>query len=60
MDAKTTTAESDRSKININDESELRYWSQRFGVSTPELRLAVQRVGPSIDAVRKVLGKEEQ
>ena len=57
MDDKTKTAAPDRTRVNVNEEYELQYWSQHFGVSTTELRLAVQRVGPSVEAVRKALGK---
>ena len=47
----------DRSRINTQEDWELRYWSKELGVSPEELRKAVQKVGPSADAVRKALGK---
>lgn len=57
MDDKTNRGEPDRSKINVNEPYEVKYWSEKFGVRPPELRLAVERVGTSPDAVRKALGK---
>jgi hypothetical protein len=47
----------DRSKINIHEAWELKYWSDHFGVSKNELIEAVRRVGTSADAVRRLLGK---
>ena len=45
----------DRSRININEDWELRYWTKELGVTEDQLRKTVQRVGPSADAVRKAL-----
>jgi hypothetical protein len=47
----------DRDRINVNEEWELRDWSQKFGVSPDELKRAVQQVGDRADAVRQHLGK---
>lgn len=47
----------DRSRVNVNEEWELQYWSRKFGVSAEQLRAAVKAVGPSADAVGKHLGK---
>lgn len=35
----------DRDRINMNQDHEVRYWSQKFGVSADELRKAVQAAG---------------
>lgn len=45
----------DRSRINVNQEHELRYWTQTLGVSEDELRRAVGAVGVSADKVREHL-----
>jgi uncharacterized protein DUF3606 len=45
----------DRSRINTNEDYELRYWSKRFGVSQERLKQAVDRVGNSVSAVEKEL-----
>ena len=41
----------DRQRINVDQDYELRHWSQKFGVSPDELRRAVRQVGPMADAV---------
>jgi AraC-like DNA-binding protein len=56
-DDKTNRGAADRNRINIHEEYEVRDWSQRLGVSSEELKKAVQQVGTSADAVRKHLGK---
>jgi len=43
----------DRSRINMNQEHEVRYWTQALGVSEDELRRAVGEVGVSADKVRE-------
>ena len=55
-DDKTKTA-ADRKRINVNEDYECRYWSERFGVSPEELKRAVERVGPMADDVARALGK---
>jgi hypothetical protein len=47
----------DRSRVNVEQDYELQYWSQKFGVSGDTLRDAVRQVGPSADAVARHLGK---
>ena len=47
----------DRSRINVNEPHELRYWTQELGVSESELQAAVKAVGPSATAVREHLRK---
>ena len=56
-DDKTNRGAADRNRINIHEEYEVRDSSQRLGVSSEELKKAVQQVGTSADAVRKHLGK---
>jgi hypothetical protein len=47
----------DRSRVNVNEEWELQYWSKKFGVSAQQLRDAVKAVGTSAEAVGEHLGK---
>ncbi|CAB3852128.1 hypothetical protein LMG26686_02016 [Achromobacter mucicolens] len=47
----------DRSRINVNEAHELRYWTQALDVTEAQLREAVKAVGPSATAVREHLGK---
>ena len=46
----------DRSRINLNQAHEVRYWTQALGVSEAELSRAVGAVGSSADKVREFLG----
>jgi hypothetical protein len=41
----------DRTRINTGEDYELRYWSEKFGVSQDRLKAAVQKVGNSVSAV---------
>jgi hypothetical protein len=45
----------DRSRVNLNDEWELQYWTKELGVSVDRLQKAVGRVGTSVEAVRNEL-----
>lgn len=47
----------DRSRISLNEEHEVRYWTQALGVTKEQLAAAVQAVGSSADRVRAHLGK---
>ncbi|MBS7231518.1 DUF3606 domain-containing protein [Flavobacterium psychroterrae] len=46
----------DRSRININEDHEVTYWTKKFGVTKKQLEDAVKKAGStSADAVEKVL-----
>jgi hypothetical protein len=47
----------DRDRINVSEDHELRYWTEKFGVSQDELKSAVQKVGPMAKDVQQHLGK---
>ena len=47
----------DATKINVNEDWELTYWSNHFGVTKETLKSAVKAVGVSVAAVKKHLGK---
>jgi hypothetical protein len=53
MISKTVT--SDRSKIVIEHEDHVKYWTRHFGVTKDELTRAIERFGNSAAAVRKQL-----
>jgi len=42
-------------KISLNQEHEVRYWTEALGVSKDELMEAVRHVGHSADKVREYL-----
>jgi len=47
----------DRSRIDINEDWECRYWSEKFGISADELRRVVREVGDRVQDVERRLGK---
>jgi hypothetical protein len=49
------SGQQDRSRINVHEEWEVRYWTEALGVSRQELERAVAAVGVSADAVREHL-----
>jgi hypothetical protein len=53
MISKTITP--DRSKIIIEQDDHVKYWTRHFGVTKHELTRAIERVGNSAAAVRKQL-----
>lgn len=53
----TNRGAQDRSRISMNEEHEVRYWTEALGVSREEFQRAVDKVGNSATAVRKELGK---
>lgn len=57
MDDKRNRGQPDRSLINTHENYEVRYWSQKFGVTPEKLKETVQKVGTSAKAVEKELKK---
>jgi len=49
----------DRSRVNVNEDYEVRYWCGKFGCTEPELREAVNAVGVMADAVEAYLKKKK-
>jgi hypothetical protein len=47
----------DRSRINIHEAHELRYWTKALDVTEEQLKAAVARVGVMAADVRRHLGK---
>jgi hypothetical protein len=45
----------DRARINMQQEHEVRYWTEKFNVSREVLQQAVDAAGPMADAVEKAL-----
>ncbi len=48
---------SDRSRISLNEEHEVSYWTKELGVSREQLEEAVKSVGNNADRVREHLGE---
>jgi hypothetical protein len=56
-DDKTNRGPQDASRINIREDYEVAYWTEKFGVTKAELEAAIGKAGVSADAVAKALGK---
>jgi hypothetical protein len=54
-DNKSDRRPQDSSRIALEQEHELRYWTQRLGCTEEELREAVSNVGNGANAVREYL-----
>lgn len=54
-DDKTKVGGSDRKRISLSEDYEVRDWSKKFGVSQDELRRAVARVGDRAEDVEAFL-----
>lgn len=54
-DDKTLSGGQDRTRINVNEDYELRDWSRKFGVTPEQLKDAAKAVGTSADAIEKHL-----
>jgi hypothetical protein len=53
MDDLNKKSAGERSKINMHEDYEVKYWTKQLGVSRDELEKAVDKVGNSAAAVRK-------
>lgn len=47
----------DRSKVNVNEQWEVDYWTKKWGVTAQQLRAAVAAVGVNAANVARHLGK---
>jgi hypothetical protein len=47
----------DRVRVNVNEDHEVRYWTQKWGVSKEQLAAVVNKVGVSSEVVARELGK---
>jgi uncharacterized protein DUF3606 len=49
--------QADRTRINMHEDYEVRYWTQKWNVSRDQLAAAVRKVGVMVADVAKRLGK---
>jgi hypothetical protein len=56
-DNKSKVSQQDRSRINMSEDYEVRYWTETLGVSKEQLQATVKKVGSTAEAVRKALKK---
>jgi len=52
-DDPSNRGQQDRQRINVNQEHEVRYWTEKLGCSADELRQIVAEVGPMAEAVEQ-------
>lgn len=56
-DDKTNRGPADRSRINVHEDYEVRYWCGQLGCTAAQLHVAVRAVGVMATDVRRYLGK---
>jgi hypothetical protein len=56
-DDRSIRGDADRSRINMQEDYEVRYWTQKWNVSREQLAAAVREVGVMAADVAKKLGK---
>jgi hypothetical protein len=49
------TGKPDDARINVEQDHEVRYWAEKFGVTADEIRSAVKTAGPMVKDVRQRL-----
>ena len=54
-DDKTKRGPQDASRINVNEDYELAYWTKKFGVTADQLKAAVKSAGTSVKDVEAQL-----
>jgi hypothetical protein len=59
MDDKSMANGTDRTRINVHEEYEVRDWAKSFGVAPDEVKKAVKSVGDQADAVRAYLANRQ-
>ena len=55
-DNRLNRGQSDRSKIHMSEDYEVKYWAKELGITRDELQKVIDKVGDSVAAVRKELG----
>jgi hypothetical protein len=57
VDDKTKIRPQDSTRINLNEDYEVAYWTKKFGVTKQQLQSAVDKAGVSVAAVEKELSR---
>ena len=57
-DDKTKRSPADSSRINMSEDYEIRYWTEKFGCTKEQLVSAVGAVGPTASKVEAHLKKK--
>jgi hypothetical protein len=56
-DDRSIRGAADRSRINMQEDYEVRYWTQKWNVSQEQLAAAVREAGVMVEDVARKLGK---
>jgi len=56
-DDKTKRSPQDSARISLTEDYEVRYWTEKFGISRDKLQAVVDKVGNSVAAVERELAK---
>jgi hypothetical protein len=51
------TGRHDDERINVDQDHEVRYWAEKFGLSSQQLREAVNAAGPMVKDVQRHLNR---
>jgi Protein of unknown function (DUF3606) len=54
---KSKTGVADRIRINVNEDYAVKHWTGALNVSEEKLKDALSKVGTSVEAVKKHLGR---
>ncbi len=57
-DDKTNRGPGDRSRINVEEDYEVAYWTKELGVTEERLRQLVKDHGVSAEAIRSAIGEK--
>lgn len=55
-DDRSVCSGQDRTRVNVNQDYEARYWAGKWNVSEEELRAAVGKVGPMVADLERHFG----
>ena len=55
-DDRSLRGDQDRTRVNIDQDYEAKYWANKWGVSQEELRSAVAQVGPMVSDLERHFG----
>jgi len=59
-DNKSNTGKADDSRINVNEDYELKYWSEKYKITGDDLKAAVTEVGPIAKDVEEYLNSNRK
>ncbi len=57
LHSRQDSIDQDRDRIDVSEEHECRYWTEKLGVTYATLKAAVLKAGPLASDVRKYLAK---